>query len=596
MKIWSLSVLLVALVVCAVGAQAKGKGKNQFIIHVGPCPNCTVPGTLTLTPTFDSISVTATYTGDANANNSAQISYATGSGDPHQALTPFNDIRATVAEGNDNGANRYQFRGSIFGMTAGQTVTVTVTFADADGVSGPSSLSGTVTLLSSATVAQSGGTFYLDDVGSNGDGSVGSPFNTFANAFAATACGDHLMVQPGTYAAFTFSKTCSATTWYVIDGSNVTTTIVSDGSGSASNITIDGNYVQVKHLQTAASSDSAVEIAASRHDIWLDDLKVDDIATDAPGNCAAHYDDSAVKLDSANYRVFVLNSTLLAPTLASNCTLSPLNASPGEGISLGLPSPNGVIVLKGNTLTGGFKDCIGGSEGFVTTIKDVDIANNTISGCKDDAIQTDGQNINLRVWGNTITLSGSVGLSCFSAEIGYIGPQYWVRNYCSISTVPGDTGTGWKVGSAQAVYLFHNTLLTSGSIAHAGISGAGSYFTAKNNIWDTQGNCYFNIVPTVGAATDYNIYFRTGDVQLIGDWLTISGDYTEITGVGSFNAVTGQEAHGLHANPSLDGSLHISSSSPAYNVGVVINNINTSDSLWPAVGGRSPDMGAYIVP
>ena len=61
----------------------------------------------------------------------------------------------------------------------------------------------------------------------------------------------------------------------------------------------------------------------------------------------------------------------------------------------------------------------------------------------------------------------------------------------------------------------------------------------------------------------------------------------------AFRAGTGQESHGLNADPLFsDSALHLQNTSPAINAGVVLNNFNTPDSAWPYTGS-APDIGAY---
>jgi hypothetical protein len=553
--------------------------------------DCTTTGTLTVAATFDAISVTATYTHDANANNSAEVYFRWDGGDWHQAYTPFNDTRENVSGPNSNAANRYQFRGSIFGLTAGETYDVKVVYSDSDGIVGTSELTESVTTLSEADVVMSGSTYYVDDGVANGDGSSGSPFNSVNNALSAIGCNSKIIVRAGTHAAFTYSKTCSSSTWVIIEGENRDTTIISEGAAAAANITVNGTYVQMLQLRTAASSDDAINVQANSHHVWLDDLKVNDIATAAVGDCIAHSDDAAVLISGGAHHVYVLNSTLLAPTLDANCTLDPLYDSPGVGIYVGgVMDAQGTFVFKGNTINGGFRDCIGNSpETFAAQFNNSDIYNNTISGCKDDGIQMETANINTRIVGNTVT--NTIGYSCFAAATGFVGPQYWVRNYCTLSS-SAVAGTAWKLTNMQAGYIFHNTTYTLNN-AHDGFAGPGTHQTLRNNIWKTRANCYYGVASTTGTTSDYNLFYRTSGTQLISDWGG-TADYDDILGGGSFNASTGQEAHGVEGDPLLDGSLHITSSSPAYNVGVALNNLNTSDSFWPAVG--APDIGAYEVP
>src|ERR1051326_8956852 len=112
--------------------------------------NATTTRTLDLKAAMQGIAYQASYTGDANSNNTATVQYRqTGTATWRNAyivingnlINPFNDRRATI----DGVSNPYyhQFRGSIVGLQPGTSYDVLVTMADPDGVSG-SALSGTI--------------------------------------------------------------------------------------------------------------------------------------------------------------------------------------------------------------------------------------------------------------------------------------------------------------------------------------------------------------------------------------------------------------------------------------------------------------------
>jgi hypothetical protein len=141
----------------------------------------------------------------------------------------------------------------------------------------------------------------------------------------------------------------------------------------------------------------------------------------------------------------------------------------------------------------------------------------------------------------------------------------------------------------QAAYFFHNTISTSVGVID-GLIGFGGYVTAYNNILQTRGNPVYSITET-GTSFNYNIYNRIGgSAQIVSDW-NGTPDYDTIA---AFNSAEGQEANGLKADPLLDGSLHITSSSPAYNAGVSLANFNDANSTCPALNG-APEIGAYEV-
>src|SRR2546430_5044551 len=105
------------------------------------------PGGVSVSATFEAISVRAKFSGDSNANATATIKFRTSQEVAwHDAYPPFIDRRATIG----GVANPYSFeaRGSIVGLTSNTVYQVQVTWADPDGVSGAQPDVATVTTLS----------------------------------------------------------------------------------------------------------------------------------------------------------------------------------------------------------------------------------------------------------------------------------------------------------------------------------------------------------------------------------------------------------------------------------------------------------------
>lgn len=550
--------------------------------------NATTVGTLTTSTTFNTIWVKATYTGDSNNNNSFILQYRENSAVSWlNAYAPPPDRRISVAGGIGNASNRYQFRAGVFGLAAGRTYDVRVKYHDPDGVTGGQVLSTTATLLSDSIVVGNKRTYYLDDVGVNGDGSSGSPFNSFANAFAGTACGDRLIVRDGTYAAFTFSKACTATSWYVIEAENVNRPSINDAAMQV--ISIEGDFVKITGLNIPTATCAGVKIQANRHDVWIDQLRIEDVGTSvtAIGHAAA-YGCNGIRYEGGTHHIYLTNNRILGQTLTSYGPASVLYDTCCNGIggeSAG-PSETGVFVIKGNTIQGGFRDGIGNSpENSSGGMNWSDIISNTVSNFVDDGIQMEGGNIGLVVQGNVVQSSNAY--ACFAAQTGFFGPMYWIRNTCRL-TSSGVAGYAWKAGGLQFGIIFHNSVETLNA-NHDGLYGGPdtAYLIARNNIFKTQGNTLYRILEN-GVSFDYNLYYR-GNPTIARLWNNTT-DYA----LDGFRVI-GQERHGQFADPLyLDAELHVNTVSPAYNAGVSIPNINDAASAWPSQGGR-PDMGVFEV-
>lgn len=549
----------------------------------------TTVGTLTTSATFDTIWVKATFSGDSNANNSVALQYKPKtSSNWLNAYSPSMDRRSTVHGGLSNSANQNQFRAGIFGLTSGQVYDVRTTFNDVDGVIAGPTLSASITLLSPATVVRSGGTFYLDDSGSSGSGSSASPFNSFEKAFAATNCGDKLIVRSGTYAPFTFSKNCSASTWYEIEAETALGPSINNGAPRV--ILVSGSFVKISGLRIPNATCSGVEIGTSSHNIWLDGFKIENVGTSVVsiGHQAA-YGCNGIRIDGNNHHVYIMDSTILSPTLDSKGAADPHWDTCCNGIGIeGAPSSTGVFVYKGNKITGTFRDAIGNSpEQPPGGLDNSDIINNTITNHSDDGIQIEGTDRNLLIQGNVVTSNNA--FSCFAAQTGYYGPIYWLRNTCRL-TATSVAGAAFKVGGLQYGFIFHNSVETMNA-AHDCVSDAAgatdtSYLTVLNNIFKCQANPIYRVYST-GTRFNNNIYYRASGTIIADSWNGSSRvDLAGFQGLG-------QETNGKFSNPLFtDTALHIDSRSPASDAGVFLSNINDSNSLWPAFG-IAPDIGKF---
>jgi hypothetical protein len=568
--------------------------------------NATTIGTLTLTPTFDNIGVKLTYTGDANSNNSATLQFRVqGSGtwlDAHTAsistTAHWPDRRSTVT-GASNAANQNQFRASIVGLGSGAIYDIQLTLSDADGVTGTNPVTGTVTMLSTSTLApQSGSTKYLDtNAAGGGDGSSGTPYNTWANAQTGTACGDTLIIKStsGSSAGVTFSKSCANSNWYQIQCADQSVIAFAEGAGTTPNLTISGDSVKVENCRFGTSSDGNLTLTSTPTDVWLDNLYLVDSGTDTvAAECSntPRYGEAAIQIDSGALRITITGGSMLSPTLKATAECATAWNSSFFGI--GFPSAGAAanrIIIRGVTIDGGWRDCIGGApEDGTSHFDDSDIANNTITGCKDDHMQLEASDINLRVWGNVMT--ATTGWSCIAMQSGFFGPMYVYRNYCLYSSSHG--GAGYKIGGTEGPYFFHNTfkITSSGTDCWGDSLGSANhsiYLTARNNICQSAtGNMLAGIYST-GTTFDYDVLYAIGN-DVVYHWNGV----TIYNTVALFCSGASQECNGKGTNPNLDGSLHIGSGSNAYNAGVSLANFNDASSAWPAANG-APDIGVYEV-
>ncbi len=583
-KIWSLSILLVALVVCAVGAQAKGK-KNQFIIHTGSCANCTTPGTLTLTATIESIGFRQAFSGDADGDNSATVQYrTTGVGVWHNAYAPYTDRRATL----NSVANPYanQFRGSIVGLASNTSYEVIVSVTDPDNGGQVSQITGTVSTVNTSPTTGGSTITVTNDA-------------TLASALGSVNPGQTIHLNAGTYAAFTVSRPGTSGAWINIEGEGAGTSIVS-GTGTSQNILVSSNYIILQHLTLSASDASGIIVSASQHDLLIQNNTLQNVdancASFSGSNPRTDYGYAGISVGDGASNVFVLTNTVHSAALdALACTCAvgggcgadtTIFDSPAIGITWTNVT---TLVVNSNTVDGGFRDAIS-SDTSTSVGENVDISRNTVNDYKDDGIESKGGDVNARLWSNIIT--ADIGGTCIAGNTNVLsnryGPLYIFRNTCRVTSASlGETA--YKM-DGPPMYLLHNSVDSSPAV-HGWTTLATDTTTSViafyNNISKGSGTMFDSLSASL-VTLDYNL-----DIASSGFFAFRWNGGTTYNTYSDFRTGTGQEAHGLNTDPSFsDTALHIGPSSPAIDVGLLLNNFNTSDSAWPFTGS-APDMGAY---
>ena len=538
-------------------------------------------GALDLKVTFRCISVRAAFTQDDNANATATIRYKKSSdGTWKLAYPPIVDRRAAI----NRTANPYvnEARGSIVGLDPNTSYDVEVTWSDPDGVSGTNPRTGTITTLSYDPPLP-GTTKYVDPAArGGGNGTQGSPYNSIATAISNTVAGDTIILRAGTYPQTTISTSGTSRAWRrLIAFTGETPTF---GSASGDVLTMNANFWVLDGLHFNTSVNSTIRIGTNAHHVFVQNSSADDIGTS--GNIGNAF----VSIGPGANNVYVVNNTAVRVTTAGLAA-----QHENDGVYF-LSNSSHSSVIEGNSLTGNFWDGIGNAgNSSLTTNENTDYANNTINGYTDDSIEMDGGSVNARAWGNIVITSPNrvAGPNSVFSEAGTIvGPSYIFRNVLtSTRSISGVKQGGGGVGYC---FFFHNTVETSGRGGNEALGCAGGpacpiLHVYKNNILKSTGH-------TIDKGSsqntyDHNLSYRPNGVEFAAAW-NGKTSYTTLT---TFQAGTGQEAHGKDGNPNFtDSAKHIDATSPAYESGVILANFNTRDSIW-GYTGRAPDMGAYEV-
>jgi len=222
-----------------------------------------------------------------------------------------------------------------------------------------------------------------------------------------------------------------------------------------------------------------------------------------------------------------------------------------------------------------------------------DVYGNAIYDISDDCLEPEGACINLAVFNNSLS-DFHMGIS--GSPITH-GPAYYFRNVMWLwpnhNYNPGDC-SALKTGNSTAgrQYFYHNTYCTTAANQN-GITPNGNFSNIihKNNILYATWYAIEDMNNGGGGNSvwDYDDIYTTY-------WVPADPRYVKWANVryatlAAWQAGTGQELHGLNANPLFTnmgtGDLTLQSGSPCINMGTVIPNIN--DGYL----GAAPDLGAY---
>lgn len=255
----------------------------------------------------------------------------------------------------------------------------------------------------------------------------------------------------------------------------------------------------------------------------------------------------------------------------------------------------------------GFDDGITGSSNFSregNMHRDSDVYGNYVRNVWDDALEIEGGNMNVRIWGNYLTMT-TQGIALASTADG---PVYVFRNVIGHSRWTAEEGAGGgyaiKTGDYQKQtpgrrFLFHNTLLQPGGPGNV-LSGHSPEpnVMSRNNVWETGGQLNRNRAPDAAPLSSfaYDIYTGIGiNAPKIENRVSISTSPTYI------------ESEGLEFYPATwtkgvkGGANEFTRAGKTFNVwdAVVTKRNLMIDGGTPIpnfnddYAGKAPDVGAF---
>jgi len=535
----------------------------------------TTAGGLSLSPTFECISVESNFTGDGNQNNNAVLEYRqAGTGSWKTAPQMYADW-----------AN-HQYRGSIFWLVSNTEYEVRVTYVDSDGVVG-GPVVGTVRTRNDNPPI---GTNYLVVSHSGNDetgtGTTANPYRTIQHAADIAQPGDTILIRGGTWSenvdiAVSNSGLADAyITFMPYPGEEV----IFDGNGSIHcSFFISANYIRIKGFILKNNYYSCICLdggsqtvgAGTANGCIIEDCTMEN--PDASG--AGIHGGIIIENDAKN-------------TLVQRNTIT-VNSGPSNSINgIGFWYPGWGQVIRNNVITsttGALRDGIGGGpEDTSQYTHNWDIYNNTITGAMDDGIQIEGGDVNVRIWNNTIK-DGFIGIALCPT---LVGPAYVVRN-----TIANMSGGMFKLGDSSygRIYIYHNTYYTTiYADGYNQTNGNLGNIVSRNNIIHAGKYVVeMKYGTNYGFDFDYDNCYSTNSPTRFIKWI----DGAAYTTLALFTAATGQESHGISVadnkfTNAAGGDFTLQPTSPCIDAGVILPGFNDANSPWP-YSGAAPDMGAY---
>jgi hypothetical protein len=377
-------------------------------------------------------------------------------------------------------------------------------------------------------------------------------------------------------------------------------TIDVDGK-AANDVTIAAPYVIVRGLTLRGAQRDAIDLLQGAHDVVIEDNDISGWGrpnyTNSAGWAVGVDSDSGIRCRKvlSLERTVIQRNRIHDPRYGANSWSWGHPAGPQATT---YDSCGGNHVFRYNEIWSSerhyFNDGIGGSDNFTDAgfpRADTDIYGNRISHAWDDAIEAEGADSNVRIWGNYLDQTATgVATTVVNRGPVYIFRNVYARSRQMSERKPDDddrntfakSGTGDGFGNGRR-YVFHNTVLqpppypggklTSG--ADSGIYGPQSLTNtvSRNNVFHTWKNWHDAIGGKAGPVPndlDYDLY--NGVVPSGSERHGVKGAPVFLPGNGPEGAAKGM--------------VQLAPGSPGHDAGVAIPNF--SDGYT----GKAPDMGA----
>ncbi len=341
-------------------------------------------------------------------------------------------------------------------------------------------------------------------------------------------------------------------------------------------IEIDADYVIVRGVEIRNAKIHGIIIRNGRHDIVIENTFITFWGRIGGPRTYGNLEggmDSAIWAEEGTENLTIQRNLLKDPRGGSNDWTTGHPAGP-QGVTI-IQSKGGHVIRYNDIVSTeghGFNDGIGGGRNFSfvgNMNRDSDIYGNFIRNVWDDAIESEGANMNVRIWGNYLE-KYFIGIATAATSKG---PVYIFRNVLGESRIGHSNSRGgmlFKAGERDQYgggrrYYFHNTALQPNGAVHAFSSHVHPNAITRNNIFDVPGRLATNREKEPESDYDY--------------------DYFSGTTLG-----TAQQENGISGNFTPSGtSLYLSSSNLEFYLRSTINSI-----IWGAHPYEFGDLSVNI--
>jgi hypothetical protein len=302
----------------------------------------------------------------------------------------------------------------------------------------------------------------------------------------------------------------TADAWHLVTPTPGTKTIIDVFNLHDNCAEVAADYVIIRGLELKGAGRNAVLIRKGVQNVVVEDCHM--TGWGRLGGAAVwgvfSGSDSGIYAESGAGGLVLQRNLINYPRSGSNDWESGHPDGP-QGISL-INSSGGNIIRYNeirSTEDHGYNDGIGGASNFSfqgSPNRDSDIHGNIITNCWDDAIESEGANMNVRIWGNYIDKT-FVFVATASTSMG---PLYIYRNVFASSRLSHQDPSGGQIiktggvgrtltingeqvpGDRGRRYIFHNTALQPNGALDV-FSGHGiCNAVSRNNVFRVRGRVY----------------------------------------------------------------------------------------------------------